>query len=216
MNLGFGMPVSAFAPAMGATPKKRSWQSRLYDRMMPQQDGLLAIDDDDKKALFRQGLLSVAAGLQSSRNIGEGLTQGLQGGLLAMNQGADNIADRRIKQQYMAQQMGAPSEFRAVDAIARAAGFTPGSEGYKQFMRVHGGIEGRASSAGIGFEKITGADGRERIGRTNPRTGAFEVYDETTGDFVPMGNALPQGGAQQQPGVYIDPSLPPYVRQQIA
>lgn len=57
MNLGFGMNgLATTMPSLYAqpAPPKRSWQSRLYDRMMPaQQDGLLPLDDKDKKALVR-------------------------------------------------------------------------------------------------------------------------------------------------------------------
>lgn len=127
-------------------------------------------------------------GLLQHNNMAEGLGAGLQGGLLAMNQGAENIADRQFKQKYYAAQ-GVPTEFRSLDMMARAAGYKPGSKEYEQAMRVGLGTEGRASSAGYGFQTVKGLDGRERIGRQNPRTGEFEVYDEVTGTFSPFGGA---------------------------
>lgn len=91
-----------------------------------------------------------------------------------------------------------PSGYRELDLQAKAAGYKPGTPEYQNAMRVGLGTVGRASNAGIGFQKLTGADGRERIARQNPRTGAVEVYDETTGDFTPLG-ATP-GAAAPSPG----------------
>ena len=91
---------------------------------------------------------------------------------------------------------GMPTGFREFEMTAKAAGLQPGTPEYQQAARIALGSEGRASSAGIGFQKVTGADGRERIGRSNPRTGAFEVYNEQTGQFEPMGG--PQGQPQPQ------------------
>lgn len=92
-------------------------------------------------------------------------------------------------------QAGMPTGFREFEMEAKAAGLQPGTPEYQQAARIALGSEGRASSAGIGFQKVTGADGRERIGRSNPRTGAFEVYNEQSGQFEPM------GGAMNVPGV---------------
>lgn len=113
-----------------------------------------------------------------------------------------------------------PTGYRQFELQAQAAGLEPGTPEYQRAARVALGTEGRASSAGFGFEMIKGADGRERMGRKNPRTGAFEVYDESTGDFVQMGGAAVGAPAAAPPasipGVYIDPNLPPFVQQQIA
>lgn len=98
-----------------------------------------------------------------------------------------------------------PTGFREADLQAKAAGYQPGTPEYKQVMRIATGVEGRASSAGIGFQKVTGADGRERVVRNNPRTGAVEVYDETTGQFTPAGvpaqttTGAPNPGQPSQP-----------------
>lgn len=94
-----------------------------------------------------------------------------------------------------------PTGFREFDLKARAAGLKPGTPEYQQAANIALGREGRAATGGFGFEKVIGADLRERIGRTNPRTGVFEVYDETSGDFTPLGRgaslnpAPPQGPA---------------------
>ena len=56
------------------------------------------LEDDDKKRLFRQGLLQLAAGLQSSSNPSVAFANGISGGLLSMNQGVGDIQDRQYKQ----------------------------------------------------------------------------------------------------------------------
>lgn len=117
------------------------------------------------------------------------------------------------------QQAGpAPAGFQQADMIARAAGYVPGTPEYQHFMQVQGGVAGRAPSGGFGFEKIVGADGRERIARKNPRTGVVEVYNEATGDFSPMGSgaALNGGAPAGQGGFNVDfTDFPPEMNQQI-
>lgn len=212
--------IGGMAPTLDQLPKKkRDWRASLFDRLNPDAD--LSLADDDKAAISRQGLLGLAAGLLGTGGgFGNALSAGIQGGLLSMNQGTENLTDRRYKRQLMANQNAMPSEYRSADLIARAAGFEPGTDEYKRFMRVQGGVEGRASSAGFGFDTIKGDDGRERVSRRNPRTGAVEVYDEASGDFMPLGGGAampPVGGAPAAiPGVYIDPTLPPYVQAEIA
>lgn len=90
-----------------------------------------------------------------------------------------------------------PLGFRQFEMTAKAAGLQPGTPEYQKAANIALGIEGRASNAGIGFQKVTGADGRERIGRSNPRTGAFEVYNEQTGQFESMGGAAGSAPAFQ-------------------
>lgn len=63
--------------------------------------------------------------------------------------------------------------------------------------RINLGLEGRASNAGYGFFEFQGADGLKRMGRNNPRTGSREVYDESTGEFVPLGGTTGMGTAPQ-------------------
>lgn len=113
-----------------------------------------------------------------------------------------------------------PTGFRQFQMTAEAAGLVPGTPEYQQAANIALGREGRASNAGFGFELIEGADGRKRLQRNNPRTGAAEIYDEATGDFVPLGGAqspsAPQGvqafmAADGRP-VQIDPTLPPNVQ----
>lgn len=112
-----------------------------------------------------------------------------------------------------------PTGFRELDLKLQAAGYKPGTPEYENAARVAVGTVGRAATGGFGFEVVKGADGRERMGRTNPRTGQFEIYDETTGQFVPVGGAgqlnAGQPAPQRAPGEVpfsIDPTLPPQVQ----
>lgn len=94
-----------------------------------------------------------------------------------------------------------PTGFRELDMKARAAGLAPGSPEYQEAINIALGRQGRAATGGFGFEKIVGADGRERLARKNPRTGVVEIYDESTGDFSPMGSgSMLNGGSPSTTG----------------
>lgn len=92
-----------------------------------------------------------------------------------------------------------PSGFREFQLQAKAAGLKEGTPEYAQAARVALGTEGRASNAGFGFETAEGADGRKYLQRRNPRTGAVEVYDPSTGDFAPVGGASAATGSTGVP-----------------
>lgn len=159
----------------------------LLGKIIPESYGL---SDQDKNALARQGLLSLGLGILGSKsggNFGTSLADGLKSGLLAINSGAEDVQASRYRAQTLNNQLGGGTDFRALDAKARAAGYEPGTDDYKRAFQVALGTEGRASSAGYGFFEFEGADGRKRMGRNNPRTGAREVYDEEAGSFVPVG-----------------------------
>lgn len=163
----------------------------LLGKLIPESYGL---SDQDKSALARQGLLSLGLGILGSKsggNFGTSLADGLKSGLLAINSGAEDVQSSRYRAQMIANQMGGGTDFRAIEAKAKAAGYEPGSEDYRKAFRVALGTEGRASGAGYGFFEFEGGDGRKRMGRNNPRTGEREVYDEATGAFVPLGGAEP-------------------------
>ena len=92
-----------------------------------------------------------------------------------------------------------PSGYREFELLTNAAGYKPGSDEYRQAAGTKLGTIGRASSAGYGFFEIEGPDGRKRLGRNNPRTGAREILDEATGDFVQVGSVGGGGGFNTQP-----------------
>lgn len=86
-----------------------------------------------------------------------------------------------------------PTDVRSFQMMT--SGLSP--EDKERARRVQLGLEGRASNAGYGFFEFQGADGLKRMGRNNPRTGSREVYDESTGEFVPLGGTAGIGAAPQ-------------------
>ncbi|HGM6719864.1 D-Ala-D-Ala carboxypeptidase family metallohydrolase [Stenotrophomonas maltophilia] len=86
-----------------------------------------------------------------------------------------------------------PTDVRSFQMMTQ--GLSP--EDVERARRVQLGLEGRASNAGYGFFEFQGADGLKRMGRNNPRTGSREVYDESTGEFVPLGGTAGMGTAPQ-------------------
>jgi hypothetical protein len=118
-----------------------------------------------------------------------------------MNKGVEDTQDRAYKQGLLDTHTQDPTEFRALDMQARAAGYQPGTEGYQHFMRVRGGIDSKASNAGYKFDTQPGADGKPRVRRMNPNTGMYEIYDESAGDFVPVGApTVPSSGVAPMSG----------------
>lgn len=191
-----GLLVEDVQPEIGmATPTlngtKQDWRARMFDRLVPQGDASIA--DEDKSRLFRQGLLQLAAGIQSSPNWTIGLANGLSGGLLSMNKGVDDIQDRAYKQQALDARLNDPAGLREFETLTQGL---PDADKMRA-RRIRLGLDGRASSAGYEFELSEGADGKKRIQRRNKSNGDIEIYDETQGDFVPVSVSPPAvtGGA---------------------
>ena len=103
-----------------------------------------------------------------------------------------------------------------VQAYSGASGDTPSQQRYaewllsqvpesdrEQALGVLAGTRARPATGGFGFEMIRGADGLERPGRQNPRTGTMEIYDESSGQFVPIG-----GGGSLNGGASTGPAAP--------
>lgn len=206
----FGFPLIGMqAPAIGMAPRRPSWQERLFDRFVPSQssDGLAS---DDKKALVRQGLLQLAMGIQSSPNFGQGITQGLAGGLLSLGEGAQGLRENRLREQMLQKQLAAlnqgPSGYREFEMTANAAGLKPGTAEYQRAARVGLGLDPRAVTAAPKPLEIIGADGKKRPAFADPLTQNVSVYDENTGTFRPLqagespaaAPALPDMGAGRQ------------------
>lgn len=172
----------------------------LLGKLIPDSYGLT---DQDKGALARQGLLSLGLGILGSKSggsFGTSLADGLQSGLLAINKGADNIGDQRVKRQQMAAQNGPPAQQRYLEWLA-----TKLPEGEQQeAYRVAAGTQGRASSSGYSFDKFTDANGSPRPQRNNPRTGESEIYVDESGQWVPLG-----GGQSAVPARPASVQLPP-------
>jgi hypothetical protein len=77
---------------------------------------------------------------------------------------------------------------------AQAAGLQPGTPEYQNAAKIALGQDSRASNAGMKSFNFTGSDGRERIGRFDPRTGSTEIYNEQSGQFEPFGGAQKSSG----------------------
>lgn len=82
--------------------KQRGWKARLFDRLTP-NGADPSLDDKSRRAAINQGLLALAAGIQSSPNLGEGLTQGLLAasqGLSGARRDAAEAADKKFTREY--------------------------------------------------------------------------------------------------------------------
>lgn len=102
---------------------------------------------------------------------------------------------RALYQSYSGTAGQTPTDVRSFQLMT--AGLSP--EDRERARMINLGLEGRASNAGFGFFEFEGADRRKRMGRNNPRTGVREIYDETTGEFTPLGGA--STGGQVGPAV---------------
>lgn len=200
--------IGAMAPTASQLPPaaKRDWRASLFDRLMP--DG--GLEDDDKEAAMRQGLLGLASGLLGTGGgFGNALSAGIQSGLLATNQSVDNQQDRAYKQQLMKNGMGDTAGVRQFEALATAAGYKPGSEEWKRAAGMQLGMVGKESSAGGQIVKFNDNEGRERVGVFNPRTMQIDLPDGTsynpqTGTTTPTMQAAPTLGADPLPGMEFD------------
>lgn len=98
-----GLPLIASLAGPAQPPKrKRSFFAGLYDKLSPGNDPTLT--DEQREALGRQGLLNFGIGMLQPR--GEGfsgsLASGLRSGLLSMNEGTQDIANQRYKDEILA------------------------------------------------------------------------------------------------------------------
>lgn len=215
----FGLPLAAtqgVQPTATQQPASSGgWFQRLGDRVLGPD-----IDQDQRRGLLGQALLSLGAGMMQTGGQGTAgaIGNGIQSGLLALSQGKNDILDRKQRQRYYDMQGGDPAGFRTADMLAKAAGYEPGSEEYKRFMRVAGGLEGRASSAGVGFDTFTDANGSQRPQRNNPRTGSVEIWYDEQQRWVPLGESAAGGTTYTtSEGEKFDVSqvADPHLRQQI-
>lgn len=92
---------------------------------------------------------------------------------------------------------GTPAQMQVFEAQARAAGLVPGSEEYKRAAAISLGLEGRASSAGMGFDMVEDANGIPRPQRRDPRTGQVEMYVAEQNSWIPLGGGA--GYSQPRP-----------------
>lgn len=179
-----------------------SLYGRIFDKFVAQpENAAYPLEDDQKRALFRQGLLNfgVAALQPNGGSFGASLASGLSAGVGSMQGGAQNLAELARKNEEWKRGGGMPAGFQEFDLKAKAAGLQPGTQEYQRAAQIALGMEGRAATGGYGFEIIEGPDGRKRYSRRNPRNGAVEVYDESTNSFVPLGGPVFEDGTPVPP-----------------
>ena len=176
------------SPLLTPRIKRPDLYARLFDRFTPQ--GGYDVEDDDKKRLFRQGLLQFAANVSKPNggNFANAIATGLLAGQQGMNQGVDDMATRQYR---TASLQAGPSAFRAAHEMALASGFKPGSPEYQHFMRVQGGIDARQSSAAIQYKQQMGADGVMRYVAFDPNDVGAQVIGTGQTFGAPVGGQPP-------------------------
>lgn len=199
-----------------APPQKQGFMSRIGDSLAGAEN-----TGADRRGLLGQALLGMAAGMAQTGGQGTAaaIGNGLQTGLLALNQGRENLTNERYKQALMANQGGDPAGFRETHLSAIAAGYEPGTQGYKDFFRRKNREIAGQSSAAITYQKVTGPDGREYMLALDPRA----VGAQTIGGGPSFGSFADPSPAQQPvrfrnaAGEEIDVSgvEDPYLREQI-
>lgn len=183
--------------------KKRDWRASLFDKLNPGADADMS--DDDRERLGRAGLMQLASGLLGTGGgFGNALAAGLTGGQKAMSQGVDDMASQQYKRMLASQGSSGGTAFAAKDAQAQAAGYEPGSEGYKNFMKRDNGELARASSAGGQTFEMPDENGIPTRYTFNPQTLKY--------DKAMLGGVPPMPGAPSGDAFTIDPSLPPEVQ----
>lgn len=87
----------------------------------------------------------------------------------------------------------APAGLREFEAMTQGLS----ADERERARRIHLGLEGRASNAGMGFGTFRDAQGFDRPQRNNPRSGQVEIWYDEQGRWVPLGEAV--DGASQPP-----------------
>lgn len=168
----------------------------LLDRIKPDMSGGLLgkyipnssdMTDEEKRAISRQGLLALGAGLlapSEGGGFGAALSNGITSGLLAMN---DATAARANS--------GGGAEFRTLHEKAVAAGYQPGTPEYQRAVQINLGVLPRAVTGAARPQTIKGADGVERVGIFDPSTQTWSVYN---------GQSWVAAGPNQAPAIGAD------------
>jgi hypothetical protein len=81
---------------------------------------------------------------------------------------------------------GVPAGYQEFDLLTKAGGLS--AEDRAKAARVRLGLDGRASSAGFGFDMVEDAYGNPRPQRRNPRDGSVEVFHAESSQWVPLGS----------------------------
>jgi hypothetical protein len=180
-----------------------NWLGNLAGFLPGAQD----LSEQDRMALIRQGLLAAGSGILANNQgnygkAGPAIGAGLSQGLLAINKGAGDLADRKRQAQMLALQTGDPAELRVFNKLTE--GLSP--EDRQQALRVHLGLDARPSSAGFKQFSFKDAMGRDHVGVMNGRTGRIDTPEGLS--FDPS--------AVTPTDYTVDPSLPQPVKDAIA
>lgn len=194
--------------AYGAAPEQRQ---QLYSQMaainpqaaQQQEQAFASADEKRNQSLSNAARLLMSAPEQYRPGIYQQMRSGLSNFIPNLPEQYDQSvaqAAQSIAQAYAGPGNQTPTDVRSFQMMT--AGLSP--EDRERARRVNLGLDGRASSSGFSQVKVTGADGRERVGVLNGRTGQIDLPDGTsfnpqTGAITPTqgGNVLPQGGGQQ-------------------
>lgn len=175
-----------------------------------QEQSFASTDDRRNKTLANMANLLVNSPEQARAGLYQKMLPSLQGfGIEAPPQYDATTApviDQTARALYTAYSGTAgqtPTDVRSFQMMT--AGLSP--EDRERARRVNLGLDGRASTSGFSQVKVTGADGRERVGVLNGRTGQIDLPDGTS--FNPQNGAITPtpGGAQAapQPGQPLAP-----------
>lgn len=191
-NLGFPL-VGMNAPSVGTQAPRRSWQERLFDRLSPGAD----IDGQDKRALVRQGLLQLAAGIQSSPNFGEGLTRGLLAGTQNLSEGAHDLQNQRYQRVLMQRTMAGADRNSQIEALQGQLANPDGSINEAKF-RQYAAYDPQGAKA---YRDAIAPQTRYQLGNLGtPEGGSVPVfYDPTSPGTVLDVSGRPVFGGQQMP-----------------
>lgn len=179
--------------------KKRNTYASLFDRFNASAD--TEITDEQKASLFRKGLLNFAVNSLATKGQGFGASAaaGLSGGLLAMDEGAQQIGNDRYKNEILARTRQGMERNTQMEQLA---GKYMGADG--QFD--HDGYANELArfdpQASLEYKSKLQPPGRKNPGQPVYMTsadGQYEepyLWDESQGRLVPAQQFMGQGGAQ--------------------
>lgn len=119
--------------------------ANLFDRF--NANAGTELDDKQKAALFRQGLLSFATNSLATKGQGFGgsLAAGLQGGLLSMRDGAQDVENSRYKNEILARTRQGVDRNNKIDALAGQFAKPDGTYDYEGYANAVAQYDPRAA-----------------------------------------------------------------------
>lgn len=202
-SLAYQAPASQRQEILGQAAAVDAGQAGALDRQLGNSD------DQRNKTMANMAQLLVNAPEQARAGLYQQMVPTLSRyGLQDLPQQYDaqtapiiDQAARSIYQAYSGTAGQTPTDVRSFQMMTQGLS----TEDREKARRVQLGLDGRASSSGFSQVKVTGADGRERIGVLNGRTGQIDLPDGTSfnpqnGAITPTQGAsqmLPPGGGQQ-------------------